>query len=201
MKIRILISITTFLGVLTLLVSCNQQETSKKTESVATKKLNEFSGKELYEEMQSRNKFNGEKKIVDTPPPIIVNPQLSSYSNKELYEALLVIYGNDNRKNPYDKSITDTVMLRNYKKVACLINASQLQLQRDGNYKLNPSRVYTTIGGRNLCNEENFYGEPVASFCTGFAVSKTMFATAGHCLNKENLKDKLFIYGFMMKSR
>jgi hypothetical protein len=187
-----------FLGAVFLLLSCSREDSTKATPPGKVKPLTQFSAKELYDEMQARNKFTGEKKIVDTPPAA-VNPNLAEYSDKELYEALDVVYGVDNRKNPYDKSITDVNIINNYKKVACLVNASQLQLQPDGNYRLQPTGSYTSYGGQKLCTEENFYGEPIAGLCTGFAVSKTMFATAGHCLNKDDLSSKRFIYGFEMK--
>jgi Trypsin-like peptidase domain len=179
-------------------ISCNEQQTQSNTNSGSTKNIKEFSSKELYTEMEARNKnkFALEKKQVDTPP--IINHDLSNYSDKEIYDAL-VVYGVDNRKNPFDNSITDSNMLLNYKKVACLVDTSRLKKQPDGNYKLIPSGLHTTYGNQALCTEENFYGEPIASFCTGFAVSETMFATAGHCLDENDFKKAVFIYGYAMK--
>lgn len=184
-----------------LLFSCNQAEKKDTTAIAATKKLSEFSATELYSEMEARNEVQNTKQLTDTPP-VTTDPQLAEYSNKQLYEEMAALYGvyqYDNRKNIYDTSIKDKNVLNNAKRVACIIKASQLQLQPDGNYRLIPVRSYKKTNKGDLCTDERFYGEPVASFCTGFAVSKTMFATAGHCLNKDNLLSAVFIYGFSMK--
>ncbi len=53
----------------------------------------------------------------------------------------------------------------------------------------------------NLCNDEPFRHQPIAAgrFCTGFLVKKDVIATAGHCVNEENVTDLCFVFGFKMK--
>lgn len=191
---------TLLLTGLLFLLSCNQGEPSEKNEpeADAPKKASEFSASELYSELEARAELQKMKQLRDTPPGA-VNPQMSQYSNKELYEELLVIYGEDNRRNLYEKAITDTGILNNAGRVACLVSAARLQLLPNGNYKLIPNGQYTKYDGRDFCSDEKFYGEPVAAFCTGFAISKNTFATAGHCLTSENFANNIIVYGFSMK--
>jgi hypothetical protein len=52
----------------------------------------------------------------------------------------------------------------------------------------------------NLCHSEPFYDQPVAagSICTGFLVKEDIIATAGHCVNEENVTDLRVVFGFRM---
>ena len=53
---------------------------------------------------------------------------------------------------------------------------------------------------RNLCENEKFYNQPIAPFCSGFLVANNMIATAAHCVGIRDFKSIKFVFAFRMKN-
>ena len=121
-------------------------------------------------------------------------------SSNELVEKLRsiekVIYGVDDRKEAYE--ITNSQIKDGINSVVALIRNDNIRDNGDGK-----STIRTRIFGvsRNLCENEKFYNQPIAPFCSGFLVAKDLIATAAHCVdNQEDLKSIRFVFGFRMKN-
>ena len=52
----------------------------------------------------------------------------------------------------------------------------------------------------NLCDSEPFHQQPIVAgrLCTGFLVKEDVIATAGHCVNENNLTDLRIVFGYKM---
>ena len=87
-----------------------------------------------------------------------------------------------------------------------LVNASQLQLQPNGNYKPQPHTLAEQIRKSSrdetpLCANERFANQEVLAFCSGVLVgtSRDVVATAGHCLMDSHappLTEIWVVFGF-----
>ena len=128
------------------------------------------------------------------------NPEVGTVSSSELVEKLRsiekVIYGVDDRKEVYE--ISNSQIKDSIDSVVALIRNSNISDNGDGK-----STIRTKIFGvsRNLCENEKFYNQPIAPFCSGFLVANDMIATAAHCVeNPEDLKSIKFVFGFRMKN-
>ena len=128
------------------------------------------------------------------------NPEVRTVSSNELVEKLRsiekVIYGVDDRKEVYE--ITNSQIKDSIDSVVALIRNSNISDNGDGK-----STIRTKIFGvsRNLCENEKFYNQPIAPFCSGFLVANNMIATAAHCVeNPEDLKSIKFVFAFRMKN-
>lgn len=51
---------------------------------------------------------------------------------------------------------------------------------------------------RRLCPEEPFQAQPFGAECSGFLVAEDIIATAGHCVNADNVTNFRFLFGFRM---
>ena len=56
---------------------------------------------------------------------------------------------------------------------------------------------------RNLCASEPFRSQPagryqVGAHCSAFLIGSNLIATAGHCINADNMTEKRFVFGFRM---
>ena len=130
------------------------------------------------------------------------DPRMKDLSTESLYDQLIQIQaqymGTTGRKEWYevDQSYQDDA-----KSVVCLVkNSKVLRLQsQPSSYQL----TYEKFGPKhNLCNEEQFWDEPVAAFCSGVLVGPQLIATADHCLDEEtDVRRIRFIFGFKMKSK
>jgi V8-like Glu-specific endopeptidase len=211
MKYNFYLLLLSLLGYSFFITSCGNEEKKGGPDKVpeAASILKNYSGKDLYAELMFRmqKRKSNEKGIPksDTIPIPdstfkIIHEQLKIVTDKDLYDELWAIYGIDNRHNFYDKLVqTDKAILNNTLKVACIVYKTQLKPLGNGTFSLTPTGKYTSYDGSKFCDNERFYNEPVASFCSGFAVSKNTFVSAGHCLNASSIKDVVFIYGFCMK--
>ena len=128
------------------------------------------------------------------------DPEVRTISSHELVEKLRsiekVIYGVDDRKEVYE--ISNSQIKDSIDSVVALIRNSNISDNGDGK-----STIRTKIFGvsRNLCENEKFYNQPIAPFCSGFLVANDMIATAAHCVeNPEDLKSIKFVFGFRMKN-
>ena len=60
--------------------------------------------------------------------------------------------------------------------------------------------VTTSFGqDMSLCNDERFFEQPTAAYCSGFLVAPDLVVTAGHCVADYNCDKTNFIFGFQMQ--
>ena len=121
-------------------------------------------------------------------------------------------YGVDDR---YDLYLVNDIKIQNdADSVIALIPKDRLHDNGDGTSKLLTSkfiRVRVSVDDIeevvDLCNKEKYYNQPIAPFCSGFLVGPDLVATAGHCVDKEELgannmtiDDVRFVFGFKMEN-
>lgn len=171
------------------------KDQSPTTDSAKTvRPLEGFSKKELYDELVARNKNKSNRdKEATTTDTVPTNEKLKVFKDKELYD---VIYDVDDRKNLYE--ITDAALLADAEKSACILKKNLLRKNADGSFTIVPDGSYQAVF--RLCDEERFKDEPVASFCSGFAIDKDLFVTAGHCIKNEKVDDLVIVYGYAVNT-
>ena len=172
-----------------------------------TKKLEEYSLYEVISELRARERnapkrqtgarkgmgFGSAKSITSRRKGI------GSFSTRQLIDFAKskrkVIYGPDDRKDYYDLSLEQK---KECDSVVSLFNSSDIA--EDGNGQ---SRLQTMSFGdaQNLCNEEVFRDQPIGAFCSGFLVGPDIIATAGHCVDENNVRDVCFVFGFRMEDQ
>jgi hypothetical protein len=176
-----------YIALIFILFGCKKYDTKSLKEEGVT-------SKETYEELLARDSLSYYAQSHST------NEKLEEYPSDTLYKYLKVLYGcyeGDDRYNLY--SINDPILREDAQKVACIVNKNQLSPNSDGTFTLITKGTFGEEQG--LCSQEKFIDEPVASFCSGFAVSEKKMATAGHCINESNLSQFAFVYGFIMKTK
>ncbi|MBF0106864.1 MAG: trypsin-like peptidase domain-containing protein [Deltaproteobacteria bacterium] len=108
-----------------------------------------------------------------------------------------VIYGEDNRLEPYDSknSPRHVVIARS---TGALFNSRYIGIDRT-----NPANARIALvnygNALNLCREEPFREQPMGAgaFCSGFLVRRNVVATAGHCIQTpKDCEDASFVFGF-----
>jgi hypothetical protein len=75
--------------------------------------------------------------------------------------------------------------------------AARVRDNGDGTSTLQTSNFGTD---KNLCVGERFRDQPVGAFCSGFLVGPDIIATAGHCVNADNVTNVRFVFGFRMRN-
>lgn len=117
-----------------------------------------------------------------------------------------VIYGNDNRcdddyheilnQNP-DLSPEEVEMLLEMEKSTAGMVELGKHVKKNDDGSVSPAKPLVTLGERkNLCKGEKFSDQYVLPICSGFLVGPDLLATAGHCLNKEDFKNRVWIFGY-----
>ncbi|MGD2088607.1 MAG: serine protease [Candidatus Aminicenantes bacterium] len=101
----------------------------------------------------------------------------------------------ESRRDYYE--IKDEQTTKNADCVAAICRERDLIPSKEGSLTL---RVKNYGKAFNLCQSEPFYHQDIAAgrLCTGFLVKKDIIATAGHCLDKKNIKDLCFVFGYKM---
>jgi hypothetical protein len=150
---------------------------------------------EIYNELLRRAAKKNNKILKDTIP-VPVNRLMSNMETKSILETQLLIYGDDNRRNPYDADVTPELRT-DAEKVACLVKRNQLKKNTDGTYSLISAGSYGQM--YKLCDEEKYVREPAVAFCSGFAVSDKLFVTAGHCMEVTDVSNMVIVYGYRVK--
>lgn len=157
------------------------------------KKLENFSVEELLEEVKSRES----KQESFASPQRGEHEGLSQYHTDEIIETLVgkqkVVYGTDDRMDLYQ--VTDQAILNDAKSVVALFEAGDIVDNGNGTSTIQTVNFGTS---ENLCEGEKFREQPRGAFCTGFLVAPDMIATAGHCVNANNVTDIRFIFGYRM---
>ena len=172
--------------------STNTSNTTSTVDSLNVNKLTtNFTKKELYKELVTRMQKQSKSTVADTIPG---NTELASFSNKLLYEEVYGVHGNDDRKNLYE--VKDKGLLKDAMSAACIIYKSQLVLNADGSYIIKPIAKFKDR--YRVCDNEPFANEFVSAFCSGFAVGKNTFITAGHCLDSLKIKEVAIVFGYVI---
>lgn len=105
-----------------------------------------------------------------------------------------LIYGIDDRTEVFqlpagpDRDDADSVV--------ALFRAAGVANNGDGTSTLRTVNFGTQ---NNLCPGEHFGDQPTGAFCSGFLVAPDLIATAGHCVNADNVTDVRFVFGFRMR--
>ena len=87
-----------------------------------------------------------------------------------------VIYGDDNRHEPYEvSSFFDQAI----KATAAQIEKRQLQKSNDQYQLFSP---FSHGVNRRLCKNQRFFHQRIAASCSSFLIKPNVIATAGHCL-------------------
>lgn len=112
-----------------------------------------------------------------------------------------VIYGVDNRKDYYQiDDQSESKIKQQCNSVVSLFNNDDLVISPDGEgqvVSLGTSKFGDAYG---LCREEIFFNQPVGAFCSGFLVADDLVATAGHCVNEDDVTNVSFVFGYRMNS-
>ena len=112
---------------------------------------------------------------------------------RELKRSQKLIYGVDDRQDLYQVADANIQTLAD--SVVSLIDISSISDNGNGNSRIStvPFRI-----SNNLCDGERFREQPTAPHCSGFLVAPDIVATAGHCVNQNNLARTRFVFGFRM---
>ncbi len=109
-----------------------------------------------------------------------------------------VIYGEDNRRDPYEQKSQDPMLLRS-RATALMVHKSQLEISANLDGWEIP---YTSYGKANqLCEDERFFSQPTADagFCSSFLVDANTMVTAGHCISNWDCDRIAFVFGFALE--
>lgn len=172
-------------------------------------KLKEIPVDKLLQELRTREVKTLKSGVINQPKALgeVVRPEaiesepskeLQEYDDKSLIgvvkEKQKAVYGVDDRievcalpENSQEYKDADSVV--------ALFRAWKVIDNGDGT-----SSLLTNNFGEdfNLCVGERFRDQPIGTFCSGFLVAPDIIATAGHCVNADNLTDIRFIFGFRM---
>ncbi len=117
-----------------------------------------------------------------------------------------VVYGDDNRSNTaLDEVLTHNpelsqeeaqMLLEMGRATAGMVElGNHVKKKHDGSFVPN-KELRTLTEKRGLCAGENFENEYTLPVCSGFLVGPDLLVTAGHCVDKENFKNKVWIFGY-----
>lgn len=180
-----------FIFITVLLAACNNDQEAK------DHGLASFTDQDLRKELMARHP-NPDKSTTDTIIPL--NDLLAHYTDKmlfdEIHEREQVIYGEDNREDIY--LVADTGVLKNAATVVGFFRKTDLVFFPDKSVALRNKTTIKSVYG--LCDDEPFCNQYVGPYCTGFAVSPKMIASAGHCMKGVSLNDFVCIFGYRLNS-
>jgi V8-like Glu-specific endopeptidase len=121
---------------------------------------------------------------------------IRSYSTRALIDyakkRVKLIYGVDDRKDYYE---LESEQKQECDGVVSLFEKSDIQEDESGKSRIQTSKFAEAY---DLCEQEIFRNQPVGAFCSGFLVAQDIVATAGHCVNKTNVTDVCFVFGYRM---
>jgi V8-like Glu-specific endopeptidase len=110
------------------------------------------------------------------------------------------ISGSDDRKDIFQlkNNPADEPIKKNARSAAAICMEEDLSHQ-DNRYSTLEHKNYGKTF--NLCRPEPFYQQPVAAghLFSGFLVKEDVIATAGHCVDENNVKSTRIVFGFRMK--
>jgi S1-C subfamily serine protease len=106
-----------------------------------------------------------------------------------------VIYGKDNRQDLYQ--VTDQNKYTLAMSTVALIYKENLEAMDDTTTRIKTRSYGDTY---KLCQEEPFYEQEIAAFCSGFLVGPQTVVTAGHCIRAQTCERVRFVFGFGITS-
>ncbi|MGE5341256.1 MAG: trypsin-like serine peptidase [Candidatus Omnitrophota bacterium] len=139
--------------------------------------------------------------------PQVQDNAFSHINNRDLAKMLMLkarelnadrgIWGEENRKDYYE--IDDIPIRKNADSVAAICRKESL-IKKENEHEIFTLKVKNYGNVFNLCQSEPFYHQPIAAgrLCTGFLVKDDIIATAGHCIDGDNVKDFRFVFGYKM---
>lgn len=157
-------------------------------------KLKSFSVDELLQELRSRE---AQPTITAEADRLAPNESLKEFDSETIATALKdnqkVIYGVDDRVDVFQ--VKDEAILNDADSVVALFSSNDVVDNGDGTSTLQTQNFGTS---QNLCRRERFRNQPVGAFCSGFLVAPDIIATAGHCVDADNVTTIRFVFGFRM---
>ena len=152
-------------------------------------KLSNYDQEEILEELHKRE-CELDSSAKDTR-------DLADYDDqtlqKELKRSQKLVYGVDDRQDLYQ--VADQNIQNLADGVVSLIDMQIINDNGDG------TSTISTVPFRNshnLCSGERFRDQPTGPNCSGFLVAPDIVATAGHCINQNDLARTRFVFGFRM---
>jgi V8-like Glu-specific endopeptidase len=160
-----------------------------------TNNLEDSSLDDLYNELKYRaNKVTSNKKgIISRKSSISGVPTSTIVAAVKAKQK--VIYGKDDRKDFHE--VQDPDILKDIESTVSLFESRNIEAGGDGTSNLNTQKFGDAY---DLCSNEKFREQPIGAFCSGFLVAPDIIATAGHCVNANNVQDVRFVFGFRMNS-
>lgn len=112
---------------------------------------------------------------------------------------LAVIYGQDDRKEPYDYPAGSVIHAWS-RSSAIQVDTSSLRRAKGSGFTLVVKETYSEsmrASGRPLCPEEPFQDQPIlGGMCSGFLVAPDIVITAGHCVSAPDVCPYVaFVFG------
>jgi hypothetical protein len=161
---------------------------------------------ELREELVSRSQLKSGLELTASRSALSREPRpdLERYSSKDIAGEIVarqkVIYGEDDRQEIRD--LEDQDALKNSESVAAIFKTDDVVDNGDGTVSLPSASMAQQFAssGSPLCEEEPFRLQPAGAICSAFLVGEDLVATAGHCLNENNLHTRRFVFGYQMIS-
>jgi len=112
-----------------------------------------------------------------------------------------LVYGNDDRAEPY--SISDSDLLNLVQADVALFPTYYFSQNSDDTYSLDYYGTFTSgdcNGGTDvLCSDEPFRGQILSPFCSGFLVGQNTIVTAGHCLEGNAPEDIVVVFDYFQQ--
>lgn len=115
--------------------------------------------------------------------------------SEALAQAPQMIYGPDDRVDLYQ--LKDKKILQLAASTVLIIKAEDLVKQKDGTYTLKTVPLNKRLNIK-ICKGQPFVDQPTAGFCTGFFITPSCIATAGHCVKGKEITDLRFVIGVQM---
>jgi len=167
-------------------LSCKQKKT----------KPEQMTAKEIAEKFTTEQMDTLLALKTDSTTFISSNATLAEISQNVTLDTLLaaakIIYLPDDRIDFYEEK--DPNRQNNSKGVVALVRETDLTKESNNRFRLSTIPFKDAMG---LCSNERFMDQPIASFCSGFAVGKNVIVTAGHCITSEDdLKTVRFIFDY-----
>jgi V8-like Glu-specific endopeptidase len=177
------------------------------------KELEKFSLWEISKELADREKNIASEPQSDRPSRTSPTTNtrssrrtgIAGFTTSELHDAKKsrqkVIYGVDNRQDYYQlDDQSESKIKKQCDSVVSLFNNDDLvpvQTDSGQQFSLGTSKFGEAYG---LCEQEIFFNQPVGAFCSGFLVADDLVATAGHCVNEDDVTNVSFVFGYRMNS-
>ena len=149
---------------------------------------------DLYNELKYRaNKVTSNKKgIISRKSSISRVPTSTIVAAVKAKQK--VIYGKDDRQDYYEVQDRPDI-LKDIESTVSLFESGNIHDLGDGTSEITTQKFGDAY---DLCSNEKFREQPIGAFCSGFLVAPDKIATAGHCINHNNVQDIRFVFGFRM---